>query len=295
MNRQPFAVSVSVIVPAMNEADNLPHVFATLPDLDRRGHPRRRQLERRHRRGGARRLRPDLRVVTQTGRGKGNALIEGFAAATRRHHRHDRRRRIRPTARDPRLRRRPRRRRRLRQGLPLRAGRGLRRHQPAALASATGSSTGLTNLLFGTRYTDLCYGYNAFWARHLHALDLDCDGFEIETLMNVRAAQAGPTIHEVPSHERCRIHGESNLHAVRDGLRVLRTILRERFRQVDASRTQVALVKGEVTFSDHALHRDRSRSGRRHHRRPVATRAGTRCCWSPAAPTTRRSGVTACA
>ncbi|GAA2780901.1 hypothetical protein [Nonomuraea dietziae] len=38
-------------------------------------------------------------------------------------------------------------------------------------------------------------------------------------------------MHEVPSHERCRIHGESNLHAVRDGIRVLKTILRERRRR----------------------------------------------------------------
>jgi hypothetical protein len=87
--------------------------------------------------------------------------------------------------------------------------------------------TKMTNRLYGTRYTDLCYGYNAFWARHLDALDLDCDGFEIETLMNVRAAKAGLKVHEVPSHERCRIHGESNLHAVRDGIRVLKTIIRE--------------------------------------------------------------------
>ncbi|BCB84830.1 hypothetical protein Psuf_021430 [Phytohabitans suffuscus] len=31
----------------------------------------------------------------------------------------------------------------------------------------------------------------------------------------------------MPSHERRRIHGASNLHAVRDGTRVLRTILTE--------------------------------------------------------------------
>jgi hypothetical protein len=32
---------------------------------------------------------------------------------------------------------------------------------------------------------------------------------------------------EVPSFEHARIHGESNLHAARDGWRVLQTILRE--------------------------------------------------------------------
>ena len=50
-------------------------------------------------------------------------------------------------------------------------------------------------------------------------------------LMNIRAAKAGLKVHEVPSHERNRIHGESNLRAVRDGLRVLKTILREWRRQ----------------------------------------------------------------
>jgi hypothetical protein len=84
------------------------------------------------------------------------------------------------------------------------------------------------NALYGTSYTDLCYGYNAFWARCLPYMRVDCDGFEVETLMNVRIAKAGLVIHEVPSHERDRISGRSNLHAVRDGTRVLRTIVHER-------------------------------------------------------------------
>ena len=74
-----------------------------------------------------------------------------------------------------------------------------------------------------------CYGYNAFWARHLDALNIDCAGFEIETLMNIRAAKAGLRIHEIPSHERCRMFGASNLRAIRDGWRILKLIIRERF------------------------------------------------------------------
>ena len=56
------------------------------------------------------------------------------------------------------------------------------------------------------------------------------DGFEIETLINCRFASAGLTITEVPSVERQRLHGESNLRAVSDGLRVLRTLRTERAR-----------------------------------------------------------------
>jgi hypothetical protein len=54
------------------------------------------------------------------------------------------------------------------------------------------------------------------------------DGFEVETLINIRIAQAGLAIDEVPSYEHSRIHGVSNLNAFSDGLRVLRTILAER-------------------------------------------------------------------
>jgi glycosyltransferase involved in cell wall biosynthesis len=103
---------------------------------------------------------------------------------------------------------------------------------------------GVFNTGFRTRFTDLCYGYNAFWADLIPLLDLPDhdlvtpagspmlwgDGFEIETLINCRFAGAGLTIAEVPSVERARLHGHSNLHAVSDGLRVLRTLRTERAR-----------------------------------------------------------------
>jgi hypothetical protein len=96
-------------------------------------------------------------------------------------------------------------------------------------------------VLFGTRFTDLCYGYNAFWRRLLPSLDLPDidtaapadgrklwgDGFEIETLINVRIAAQDLRIQEVSSHEAPRLYGESNLRTFRDGARVLRTVLAE--------------------------------------------------------------------
>lgn len=105
----------------------------------------------------------------------------------------------------------------------------------------------LVNGLCHTRYTDLCYGFNAFWRRCLPALDLQHgessndpqsteaepepmqwgDGFEIETLINIRIARASLEVVEVPSFEHGRLHGRSNLHAFSDGLRVLRTIVVE--------------------------------------------------------------------
>ncbi|WP_143590128.1 glycosyltransferase family 2 protein [Thermoactinospora rubra] len=235
--------TVSVVVPAMNEAANLPHVFATLPTwidevilVDGRSVDDTVAV--------ARRLRPDLRVVVQSGKGKGNALIEGFAAA-----RGDiivmidadgstDGKEIAAFVRA------------LVEGADFAKG---SRYLPGGGSDdispvrSMGNRvlTGLTNLLYGTRYSDLCYGYNAFWARHLGVLQLDCDGFEIETLMNIRAAQAGLLIQEVASHEHSRLHGESNLHAVRDGWRVLKTIMRERFRPVaaPAAAPEVVLAK----------------------------------------------------
>jgi glycosyltransferase involved in cell wall biosynthesis len=100
------------------------------------------------------------------------------------------------------------------------------------------------NLGFRTRYTDLCYGYNAFWADLIPLLDLPDhralapengrmmwgDGFEIETVINCRFAAAGVAITEVPSVEKLRMFGESNLRAIQDGFRVLKTLITERRR-----------------------------------------------------------------
>jgi glycosyltransferase involved in cell wall biosynthesis len=217
--------TVSVVVPAMNEAENLPHVFATLPQwIDEivlvDGNSKDDTV------AVARRLRPNVRVVTQTGKGKGDALAAGFAACTSdiivmidADGSTDGREIIQFVG-------------ALVTGADFVKG--------SRYATGGGSDdltfnrkfgnkvlTALVNRMYGTSYSDLCYGYNAFWARHLDVLNLDCDGFEVETLLNIRAAKAGLKVQEVPSHERCRIHGESNLHAVRDGIRVLKTIIRE--------------------------------------------------------------------
>jgi hypothetical protein len=84
------------------------------------------------------------------------------------------------------------------------------------------------NLLLGVRYTDLCYGFFAMRRIFLESLDLRSTGFEIETEIIVRAQLIGLRIAEVPSVELPRRTGESNLRAVRDGTRVLRTLLMER-------------------------------------------------------------------
>ncbi|GII66247.1 hypothetical protein Skr01_63320 [Sphaerisporangium krabiense] len=217
--------TVSVVIPAMNEAENLPHVFATLPHWIHEiilvdGNSTDDTV------AVARRLRPNLRVVQQRGKGKGDALRTGFAACTGdiivmidADGSTDGREIIYfvgalLTGAD------------FVKGSRYASGGG---SDDLTFSRRLGNSVlrGMVNRIYGTRYTDLCYGYNAFWTRHLDVLDLDCEGFEVETVLNIRAAKAGLRVHEVPSHERCRIHGESNLRVVRDGWRVLRTIMRE--------------------------------------------------------------------
>ncbi len=83
----------------------------------------------------------------------------------------------------------------------------------------------MMNSLYDTNLTDLCYGFCAFDRRFLDNLDLSASGFEIEAQMTVRAVQAGLRIAEVPSLELPRRSGQSNLHAIRDGRRVLSALL----------------------------------------------------------------------
>lgn len=233
---------VSVIIPTLDEAENLPYV---LPMLSRTyevvivdGGSTDGTLD------VARRLAPEAKIIRQTTRGKGNALTCGFAAASG----------------DiivmldadgsARVEEIPRFVDALVRGADFAKGsRHLRGGGSADFTALrkTGNRllSSLVNLLFGTHYTDLCYGYNAFWARHLPALAVDCEGFEVETLINLRACKAGLVVVEVASYEDARIHGTSKLNTFRDGYRVLRTILKERFdRRPRAATPQVARAEG---------------------------------------------------
>jgi glycosyltransferase involved in cell wall biosynthesis len=232
---------VSLVIPALNEARNLPHVFAELPPdlyevvlVDGNSSDGTVAV--------AKSLRPDIRVIRQNRRGKGNALACGFAAcrgdiivmldadgSTN-------------PAEIPRF------------VDALVAGadfaKGSRFTQGGGSSDLTSVRrignwflSAAVNALYGTGYTDLCYGYNAFWSGCLPLLGLDPgrsldgdegrtlwgDGFEVETLINIRIAKAGLRVTEVASFERDRLHGMSNLNAFSDGLRVLRTIAIERW------------------------------------------------------------------
>jgi glycosyltransferase involved in cell wall biosynthesis len=216
---------VAVVIPTLNEEHNLQHVLPRIPSwvdeviiVDGRSTD--------NTVAEARRLLPSVRIVTEHKPGKGSALQAGFRAATG----HVIVMLDADGSMDP-------------GEIPsflfaLLAGadyvKGSRFLQGAAtddmeLYRRAGNAALrlLVRAAFGGRYSDLCYGYNAFWrdcASHFYG---DAPGFEIETFMNIRALKANLHVVEVPSYEAARVHGASNLHAVRDGMRVLRTIVKE--------------------------------------------------------------------
>lgn len=216
--------TVSLVIPVRNEARNIAWVLEQIADevneiiiVD--GDSTDATLTT------ARYYRPDIRVVRQMGVGKGSALRTGFMAATGdiivmmdadgsmapqeiRHYIHF-----------------------LANGYDFAKG---------SRFIGGGGSLDITpfrrlgnrfllavfNGLYDTDLTDLCYGFCAFHRRYLDHLALSATGFEIEAEMVVHAMQAGLRIAEVPSLEMPRRAGKSNLRAVRDGLRVLRTVVR---------------------------------------------------------------------
>jgi glycosyltransferase involved in cell wall biosynthesis len=266
--------SVSVVIPALNEARNIPHVFAQIPDdvyevilVDGFSVDDTVTI--------AREVRPGVRIVLQTRLGKGNALACGFAAATGE---------IiamvdADGSADP-------------GEIPLFVAALL---DGADFAKGTrfaegGGSTDITrlrsfgnyaltsffNACYSRKYSDLCYGFNVFWRRYVPVLGLDATsplqpdgdgglwgvGFEVETLIHVRVAKAGLVVAEVPSFEHARIHGVSNLNAFRDGRRVLQTILAERRRPQPSSVLEVAepFISLQQPTAAHALDEGNSSS-----------------------------------
>ena len=86
----------------------------------------------------------------------------------------------------------------------------------------------LVNLLFSMRFTDLAYGYHAFWRHILDSIDFTgIDGFEIDAALYLRALRGGLRLVEVPSFEGPRFYGEGKLQTFPDGWKVLRTIVKE--------------------------------------------------------------------
>src|SRR5437660_3318664 len=206
---------ISVVIPALNEARNLPYVLPYIPPIVGEvilvdGHSTDDTI------AVAQQLMPAIHVIRQIGRGKGDALRIGCAACTG----------------DivvmldadgsadpneiPRFVEALRRGNDFAKGSRFIAGGGSHDITILRRLGNYGLSR-LVNMLFWTQFSDLCYGYNAFWKHCLNYVEIDCDGFEVETLINLRVHKANLTIAEAPSIEHPLIHGESKLNTFRDG------------------------------------------------------------------------------
>jgi glycosyltransferase involved in cell wall biosynthesis len=84
----------------------------------------------------------------------------------------------------------------------------------------------MVNFLFGSNYSDMCYGYRSFKRNIVARLRLKETGFGIETEINIKAAKLKLRVMEIPSNEKPRNAGEPKLRTFKDGYVILATILR---------------------------------------------------------------------
>jgi glycosyltransferase involved in cell wall biosynthesis len=218
--------TVSCVIPTLNEERNIAWVMQRIPQwvdevllVDGLSTDRTVEI--------ASAIRPDLVVVREPGRGKGAALCTGFARATGDYIVIiDADGSMDPAEIDYYV-------AVLDQGYHFAKGsRFLRGGGSVDLTRirtwGNWALKSVVNVMWRVSFTDLCYGFLAFHRDRLTLLAPTAPGFEIEAELIARALNARLRIAEVPSVELNRHYGESNLHAWRDGRRILRTVVGER-------------------------------------------------------------------
>ena len=83
------------------------------------------------------------------------------------------------------------------------------------------------NFIWGSRFTDLCYGYRSFRKDAFEKLRLKSHGFSIETEMSIKALKKNMRILEIPSFEKARSAGVGKLRTIRDGFIITKKIISE--------------------------------------------------------------------
>lgn len=221
---------ISVIVCTLNEADNLPHVLPKIPDwIDEvilvDGHSTDSTVE------VTQKLRPDIKVLYQPGKGKGDALKYGVRQASGdiivtldadgETPPEDIYRFIEP----------------LLNSHDFAKGSRLSRGKPTRMPRYRwfgNKILALTfNVLYGSRYTDICSGYNAFWKHAFLKIPLSYDTFQMEQQLLARAYKLGFRIKEVAYDTEGRIGGASKTSGIKQGFIDWFVIIKERFSRVN--------------------------------------------------------------
>ncbi len=195
-----------MVICTLNEETNLPHVLPRIPEWVHEvllvdGHSTDNTIAR------ARELLPRVRVLTQPGKGKGDALKYGVQQATGdivvtldadgATEPEDLPRFIEP----------------LLAGYDFVKGSRFRRafpeNKPFHRIVGNWIITLTFDALFLARYTDICSGYNAFRRDRVGSLDIwPNDGFENEPLINARVRKKGLKVMEVGHKDPGRMDGE---------------------------------------------------------------------------------------
>ena len=218
---------ITVLICALNEAENLPHVLPKIPSFVDEvllvdGHSTDGTVD------VARKLYPNARILHQPAKGKADALRFGIQQASGdiivtidadgSNNPEELMAFVEP----------------LTSGFDFAKGsRFLHSHSPEMpIHRHIGNRiiATVTNLLHRTNYTDLCCGYNAFWKDVFGKAKLDSSGFGYEPEIVLKARKAGLKIVEVPCIDQGRISGESKLPNFRQGWGAIRTVVIERLR-----------------------------------------------------------------
>ncbi len=220
-------MKLSVIIPTHNEEQNLPVVLSHIPyhpDIEEvllvDGHSSDRTIET------ARRVYPGIKILQQTGRGKGNAIVCGALAAIGDYF------------------------------LVIDGdGSQLPEEIPAYMEEARygcdlvkgsrymagGFSEELTwdrrivthiaqfiaNKLWKTDFSDICFGMFLIKRSRFIELGIQSQRHDVEWELMAKAAKHNFSIIEVPSYEARRISGRSHVSYFRDGWMIARTIFRQ--------------------------------------------------------------------
>ena len=228
MNRPENCPSITVLVCTLNEEKNLPHVLPKIPRwvdeiLLVDGHSTDNTFE------VAKEIRPEVKVLYQPDRGKGDALRYGIEQASGeiivtldadgQTNPEDIERFITP----------------LLGGYDFAKGSrlacGRPRNMPWRRWFGNKVIVNTCNVLYHTKFTDLCCGYNAFWkTTFLKTNPWIENDWDYEPSIIARVLKDRLKIIEVSHGYRSRIDGQSKLPDWKQGLTAIKVLIRERFR-----------------------------------------------------------------